>query len=87
MERATREGKDMGHTLSVVEKAGNMTIAEEDVLRQQLVEMEEAEEKEQTIDRAIEDKIQVSTNVQRCRFLPRGAWFLHHPGLGSSKEV
>lgn len=61
VERAAREGKDMGHTLSVVEKAGNLTIADEDVLRQQLAEMEEAEEKEQATDRAIENKIKVST--------------------------
>ncbi|CAM9168036.1 unnamed protein product [Sphacelaria rigidula] len=55
--RAAKEGKDMDHTLSVVEKAGNMTIPEEDVLRQQVAEMQEAEEKEEATDKAIENKI------------------------------
>lgn len=59
MERATRERKDMDSTLATVEKAGNLTIEEEDVVRLQLEEMEEAEEKEQGNDRAIEDKIKV----------------------------
>lgn len=58
--RAAKEGKDMDHTLSVVEKAGNMTIPEEDVLRQQVAEMQEAEEKEEATDKAIENKIKVS---------------------------
>ena len=49
----------MDHTLSVVEKAGNMTIQEEDELRQQVAEMQEAEEKEEATDKAIEDKIKV----------------------------
>lgn len=49
----------MNNTLAVVEKAGNLTIAEEDVLRSRLAEMEEALEKEQSNERAIEDKIKV----------------------------
>lgn len=49
----------MNNTLAVVEKAGNLTIAEEDHLRLRLEEMEEALEKEQGNDRAIEDKIKV----------------------------
>lgn len=50
----------MNNTLAVVEKAGNLTIAEEDQLRSRLEEMEEALEKEQSSDRAIEDKIKVT---------------------------
>eukprot|EP00752_Nemacystus_decipiens_P006896 g6194.t1 len=57
VDRAAKEGKDMNNTLAVVEKAGNLTIAEEDVLRSRLAEMEEALEKEQSNERAIEDKI------------------------------
>lgn len=49
----------MNNTLAIVEKAGNLTIAEEDVLRSRLVEMEEALEKEHSNERAIEDKIKV----------------------------
>lgn len=49
----------MTNTLAVVEKAGNLTIAEEDVLRSRLEEMEEALKKEQSNERAIEDKIKV----------------------------
>lgn len=56
----------MGHTLSVVEKAGNLSIEEEDVVRTQLSEMEDAEEKEQANDRAIEDKIQVCSHPTGC---------------------
>lgn len=59
MDRAAREGKDMGSTLALVEKAGNLSIEEEDIVRARLEEMEEAEEKEQASDRAIEDKIKV----------------------------
>lgn len=57
VDRAAREGKDMNNTLAVVEKAGNLTIAEEDQLRSRLEEMEEALEKEHGNERAIEDKI------------------------------
>ncbi|CAN0355850.1 unnamed protein product, partial [Ectocarpus sp. 8 AP-2014] len=56
VERAAREGKDMNNTLAIVEKAGNLTIAEEEVLRSRVEDMEEALEKEQANDRAIEDK-------------------------------
>lgn len=49
----------MSNTLAIVEKAGNLTIAEEDVLRSRLEEMEEALEKEQANERAIEEKIKV----------------------------
>lgn len=59
MDRAAREGKDMGSTLALVEKAGNLSIEEEDIVRARLEEMEEAEEKEQASDRVIEDKIKV----------------------------
>ena len=59
VDRAAKEGKDMNNTLAVVEKAGNLTIAEEDVLRSRLAEMEGALEKEQCNERAIEDKIKV----------------------------
>lgn len=59
VERAAREGKDMNNTLAIVEKAGNLTIAEEEVLRSKVEDMEEALEKEQANDRAIEDKIKV----------------------------
>lgn len=59
VDRAAKEGRDMNNTLAVVEKAGNLTIAEEDHLRLRLGEMEEALEKEQCNDRAIEDKIKV----------------------------
>lgn len=59
MDRASREGKDMGSTLALVEKAGNLSIEEEDVVRARLQDMEEAEEKEQANDKAIEDKIKV----------------------------
>ncbi|CAM9427033.1 unnamed protein product [Ectocarpus fasciculatus] len=57
VERAAREGKDMNNTLAIVEKAGNLTIAEEEVLRSRVEDMEEALEKEQANDRAIEDKM------------------------------
>ncbi len=60
----------MSNTLAIVEKAGNLTIAEEDVLRSRLEEMEEALDKEQANERAIEEKIKVG-NVfalsSRCR--------------------
>lgn len=59
VERAAREGKDMNNTLAIVEKAGNLTIAEEEVLRSRVEDMEEALEKEQANDRAIEDKMKV----------------------------
>lgn len=49
----------MSSALAIVEKAGNLTIAEEDALRSRLAEMEEALEKEQSNERAIEDKIKV----------------------------
>lgn len=45
--------------MTLVEKAGNLTIEEEDVVRLRLDEMEEAEEKEQANDRGIEEKIKV----------------------------
>ncbi|CAM9560763.1 unnamed protein product, partial [Hapterophycus canaliculatus] len=57
VERAAREGKDMNSTLAIVEKAGNLTIEEEDTLRSRLEEIEEALEKEQANEGAIEDKI------------------------------
>lgn len=60
VERAAREGKDMSSTLAIVEKAGNLTIEEEDELRSRLEEMEEALEKEQANEGAIEDKIKVA---------------------------
>lgn len=56
----------MSNTLAVVEKAGNLTIAEEDVLRSRLAEMEEALEKEQGNERAIEDKIKVHKCEVSC---------------------
>lgn len=49
----------MGSTLANAEKSGNLTIEEEDIVRARLDEMEEAEEKEQGNDRAIEDKMKV----------------------------
>lgn len=64
VEKATREGKDIGHTLAVVEKAGSLTIEEEDAVRQRLSDLEEAEEKEQANDRIIEDKIKVNGFVR-----------------------
>lgn len=53
----------MTNALAIVEKAGNLTIAEEEVLRTRLAEMEEALEKEQGNERAIEDKIKVRGGV------------------------
>lgn len=59
VERAAKEGADLGSTMSTIEKAGNLSIMEENAIRSRLEEMEEAEEKEQANDRAIEDKIKV----------------------------
>lgn len=53
----------MNNTLAIVGKAGNLTIAEEEVLRSRVEDMEEALEKEQANDRAIEDKIKVGATM------------------------
>lgn len=59
VDRAAKEGKDMSSALETVEISGNLSVEEEAVVRGRLEEMEEAEEKEQANDRAIEDRIKV----------------------------
>lgn len=49
----------MSSALETVEISGNLSVDEEAVVRGRLEEMEEAEEKEQANDRAIEDRIKV----------------------------
>lgn len=49
----------MSSALETVEISGNLSVEEEAVVRGRLEEMEEAEEKEQANDRAIEDRIKV----------------------------
>ena len=58
----------MKSALELVEISGNLSVDEEAVMRGRLEALEEAEEKEQANDRAIEDRIKV-----RVRF----SFFLH----------
>lgn len=77
----------MNNTLAVVEKAGNLTIAEEDVLRSRLAEMEEALEKEQSNERAIEDKIKVRGSRVGIIFLEQGVFAKQISGENNEQQT
>ena len=59
IDRVTRGVKHMGSSLAMTEKAGNLTIEEEDEVRAHLKEIKDADKKEQAKARALDGKIEV----------------------------
>lgn len=81
VERAAREGKNAGHALAVVARAGDLTLEEEEALRARVNDMEATLKREKATEMAIEEKIKARQQPTARRMLSARLDLVCHDAL------